>query len=297
MPINSLRRESGIVWMLWRFVWGPINLFMAFFPLAVLNLMQFPSLLLLPFSRSAYRAYNRVVAYMIWGWWAWGVQTLVGLKVIVTGDDIPKKENAIVICNHQGMSDILVLLCISFASGCISYTTWLAKDAIKYVPGLGWGLAFLETVFLKRDWMSDEKNIRATFARFVDEKVPIWLIMFPEGTRMTPAKHEKSVALSKEKGTHEFKHLLYPRPRGFSAAVLGLRDHIDAVYSVTIGYENGAPTLTQLIRGDHDRVHAHVKRFPVAVLPEKMEDISNWLVDDFVNSDEALKEFNAKNRF
>ena len=149
MRINDLHSDSLLGRVFWRGVWGPINLVFAFAPLLTLNLLQFPSLLVLPFSKRLFRSYNRIPAALVWGWWAWGAQHLVGLKVHFSGDDVPEGENAVVICNHQGMGDILVLVCLALRKKRIGDLKWIVKDVLKYVPGLGWGMLFLECVFIK----------------------------------------------------------------------------------------------------------------------------------------------------
>lgn len=40
---------------------------------------------------------------------------------------------------------------------------WMVKDIIKYVPGVGWGMLFLDCIFVKRDWTTDKESIRKTF--------------------------------------------------------------------------------------------------------------------------------------
>ena len=42
------------------------------------------------------------------------------------------------------------------------------------------------------------------------------LLLFPEGTRFTPEKHEASLEVSRKKGYPELKHHLLPRTKGFA---------------------------------------------------------------------------------
>lgn len=297
MKINALRREHGLAGFLWKTVWGPVNVILAFLPLLSLNLLQFPSLLLLPFSKKAFRRYNRGCAFVVWGWWAFGVRRLVGLEVTVAGDELPRGENAIVIGNHQGMADILLILCLALDKGSLSSATWMAKDVLKYVPGLGWGMAFLDTIFLRRNWMDDADTIKATFAKIVDNNVPIWLISFPEGTRSTVSKMQSSQAYAKSQGKLVTDHVLLPRPKGFAASVQGLRQHVTAVYSVTLGYEGSVPSLIEVMRGDVDRSHIHVRRFAISGLPEEEAALSEWLQAEFREKDKLLAHFYAAGEF
>jgi 1-acyl-sn-glycerol-3-phosphate acyltransferase len=291
VKITELCPQSGFPKLLWEYVWGPINLVIAFGPLMICNFMQFPSLLLLPFSKKAFRQYNRIVAFLIWGGWAWSVQRLIGLKVIITGENLPNKEDAVVICNHQDMGDILILLCLALQKGRTADLKWIVKDILKYVPGLGWGMVFLECIFIKRRGFGDEARITKTLDRFSKDKVPLWMVLFPEGTRFTKEKQQKSIAYAKRRGRQPNQHLLMPRTKGFTTTVDRLKNHVKAVYSITIGYEGKVPKLTHIIRGDVQRVHCHVRRFPLADLPSETEALSDWLHEEFKIKDQLMDGF------
>lgn len=297
MRVNDLHVDSGVGKLLWLGVWGPINLVFAFLPLLALNLLQFPSLLVLPFSKRLFRAYNRIPAMLIWGWWAWAVEHIVGLKVHFSGDDVPAAENAVVIANHQGMGDILVLLCLAIRKKRIGDLKWIVKDGLKYVPGLGWGMLFIECVFLKRAWAKDETRIIHAFKKYKDAEIPVWMMMFPEGTRFTPAKLAASQTFATKAGLTPYRRLLIPRTKGFSTAVNGLRTHVSAVYSVTIGYPGKAPSLVSLIRGDVKEVSCHVRRHPIASLPEDDKALADWLMRDFREKDALMTHFEAQGTF
>lgn len=286
--ISHLQPSSRFGLALWRYVWGPLSLLLAFGPLVFLNLLQFPSLALLPFSKPAYRQYNRACAFAVWGWWAWGVQRLVGLNIDFEGDEVPERENALVISNHQGMGDIIILLCLGLRKKRISDIKWMAKDVLKYVPGIGWGMQFLGCVFLKRRWAQDEAAIAASFAKYKRDNTPLWFVIFPEGTRFAEKKRQASGEYARANRLEPYEHVLVPRSKGFAAAVAGLREHVDAVYSITINYPGGAPSLAELIRGDVRHVRCHVRRVPMADVPRKAETLRQWLLDDFRKKDKYL---------
>ena len=96
-------------------------------------------------------------------------------------------------------------------------------------------------IFVKRAWTRDKATILATFSRILENRVPIWLISFVEGTRFTPDKLIRSQQWAAEKGVFQPHHVLTPKVKGFVASIEGLRPHLDAVYDVTIGYVEGAP--------------------------------------------------------
>ena len=81
------------------------------------------------------------------------------------------------------------------------------------------------------------------------------------------------------------------------ATVAGLRDHLDAVYDITIGYEDGIPTLWQYILGCVQRIHVHAERFPMADMPTSDEALRDLLFGRFRAKDELLEHFYATGGF
>ncbi|MCD6496817.1 MAG: acyltransferase [Deltaproteobacteria bacterium] len=261
------------------------------------NAAQVASLVVYPFSKKKFRFLNKTVAASFWGMCVVVADKIYGTHIVMTGDDVPYGENAICIANHQQMTDIPYIFFLALAKGRLGDLKWMAKNIIKYVPGVGWGLLFLDTVFLDRDWASDEEHIRATFANLTQNDVPTWLISFPEGTRITPKKLEKSQQYAKSKKLPELKHLLLPRTKGFVASMVGLREHVRAVYDFTLGYEAGVPTLWQFIEGFTRVAHLHVRRYPIEELPTDHESLSSWIMDRYVEKDALLDEFYRTGHF
>jgi 1-acyl-sn-glycerol-3-phosphate acyltransferase len=168
---------------------------------------------------------------------------------------------------------------------------WFVKAPIKYVPGIGWGMAFLDCLFVERDWAADRASIEHTFESLVKGDVPVWLISFVEGTRITPKKLTASQNYARDKGLEPTQHVMLPRTKGFVATVTGLRDHVAAVYDVTIGYPDGVPTMWQYVKGASRQAHLHVRRFAVESLPQGEAELSNWLIDRYREKDDLLEHF------
>ena len=261
------------------------------------NLAQTSSLAIRPLSRRTFRRINRFAANTWWGWCVdWG-EGLHGARVVWTGDDPPVEENAIVLSNHQQMSDIPFLMFLARDKKRLGDMKWMVKDPVKYVPGIGWGMAFLDCVFVKRNWAEDRSTIEATFARLTRDRVPVWLLSFPEGTRITPRKHAKSLAYAAKTGKRALDHLLLPRTKGFVATVHGLRGLVTAVYDVTIGYPDGVPSLWQYVQGFAPRAHLHVRRFPIESLPQTDDELRHWLTERFAEKDQLLSRFRDSGSF
>jgi lysocardiolipin and lysophospholipid acyltransferase len=296
-PLNKFHRQTGWQNLVWNYVWGPANILLSFGPLLLLNICQMLGLVLYPISKPAYRKFQRSIAFAIWGWWGFAVQRICGLEVVVSGDVISEKENAIVICNHQEMADIIVILCYAFNNGTVTRTTWMAKNIIRYVPGIGWGLSFLDTVFLKRNWARDEAGIRSTFSKIIENQIPIWMTSFPEGTRISSEKLAKSQEFARSRQQPVMNHVLSPRSLGFTATLTGLAGHVSAVYSLTIGYKDRIPGLAEIIRGDVKQVWLHVRRIPISEIPSEKVKSAKWLNQEFQIKDALLDFFRKHGSF
>jgi 1-acyl-sn-glycerol-3-phosphate acyltransferase len=261
------------------------------------NALQTASLVLLPLSRRRFRSFNRWAANTWWGWCVSLGELFYDIKILVTGDEVPPAENAIVIANHQQMPDITFLMAYAKSKGRLGDLKWFVKDPIKYIPGVGWGMLFLDCVFVDRRWAKDGASIERTFSRLKRDRVPLWLISFVEGTRIRSAKVASSRSYANEHGLKPLEHVLIPRTKGFVATVTGLRDHVDAVYDITIGYEQGVPTLWQYIKGYARVAHFHVRRYPIEQLPSDDEALSRWLMQIFEEKDALLERFYRQGSF
>jgi 1-acyl-sn-glycerol-3-phosphate acyltransferase len=277
-----------------RAVFVAVFLFAALFGLHAVQLL---SILLFPFSRRAFRAVNRAMANAWWGLCVQLMERFHKVEVFITGDVVPSREEAVLISNHSSMVDIPAIFSLALRKGRLGDLKWMVKDVLKWVPGIGWGMVFLGCIFLKREWAKDREHVRATFSLLRDESIPSWLICFPEGTRMTPPKLQKSQAYAANAGIRVPNNLMVPRTKGFAASVTGLRGHAAAVYDVTIAYPDGVPGITDLISGTVRSFHLHVRRHPLEVLPDDNEGLSVWLHERFVEKDDLLDAFKAEGRF
>jgi lysocardiolipin and lysophospholipid acyltransferase len=287
MPLEPLKDTSGPLAGLR----GLGLLAIGFGTLLPINLIQLSSLALLPFSRKAFRAVNRWCADSWWGLCVTGAERINGSRVVFTGDDVPMRENALLVVNHQQMPDITAVMKFCRTKDRLGDMKFFVKKQLKWVPGMGWGMQFLDCLFIDRDWASDREQIERTFSRLVNDNVPVHLVSFVEGTRLTLAKLAAAQDYARAHGLYIPRHVLVARTKGFAASVEGLRSHISAVYDLTIAYEHAVPTLWQYIKGLVDRIHVHVRRFPVADLPATADDLRQWLQDRWQEKDELLDHF------
>ncbi len=265
---------------------GWFTIFLICVLLIPINVSQFSTLLLLPFSRKGFMRANMGIKGFYCGTVARAAQWC-GNVLIVTGDR-PRQENSIVFANHQSMIDIILLWMWSLEGQTIGWIKWFAKDVLKYVPGLGWGMMFVNTLFVKREWAKDANSIRATFAKLRRENLPTWLVIFPEGTRMKPAKFASSRAYAARKGLPIFDHVLLPRGKGIHACIQGMSGQLSAVYDVTIQYDGGIPSIIQYFTVGGYTARFHAIRYEVAAIPDRERDLNNWLLEIFTRKDKLM---------
>lgn len=262
-----------------------------------INLLQMASLVLFPFSKKGFEKANLAFAYTYWKFCRILLEDIYQIRVVITGDSLPQGESVLLFCNHQQMPDILALMPLADRYGRLADMKWFAKDVIKYIPGIGWGMLFLHCIFLKRNWTADAHRVNATFSRLLSSGLPYWLISFSEGTRITEDKRQASQAFAKKSGLPVLENVLLPRPKGFAVAVEAFRGRADAVYDVTLGYLPGIPNLWQFLKGRLREVHIHVRRFPMSQLPQGEKELSSWLIARFVEKDHSMRAFRETGSF
>ncbi len=258
------------------------------------NFLQMLSLLILPFHPHAFRKINRFIADSWFGILRWTIEVPLRIKVLTTGDTLPWQENAFVIANHQAMADIPILGCVAHPSGRKGDFKWFVKDPIKWVPGVGWGLLFLDCLFVKRNWTADKNKVIEIFKKIRTNNIPFWVISFLEGTRSTPQKILKSQAFAKKQNLPPLRHVLLPRTKGFEATLDGLGDKIQAIYDITIAYEGSAPSLLKFFFYP-TKIYVHKRRY--TTWPQENSARAAWALERFQEKDKLLDFFKNRGRF
>ncbi|PIE89243.1 MAG: hypothetical protein CR997_12390 [Acidobacteria bacterium] len=297
----SDRKPLSIPYPKWKQIWLTCRgLFWSFWLIVSLltcNALQTFSLLVWPFSKRFFRRINQAMAHFWWTFFITVVEKKNKIKVTFWGQDVPEKEHVILISNHQCMADIPTVMTLARRKQRIGDLKFFVKDIIKYVPGVGWGMLFLDCLFVKRTWSADRESISQTFRNISRYKVPIWLVSYLEGTRFTAKKLISSRKFAAKAGHWMPEHVLLPRTKGFVATVQGLRDCVSAIYDLTIGYPDGVPTLWQIISGFVPSLHIHISRTAIVDIPTDPAEISNWVMEQFKKKDQLMSFFSQHGVF
>lgn len=268
-------------------------------PLAALilfiNFLQICTLLLWIFSKPLFRRTNEKISE----YW-WNINHWVNVKFLRKSfhfhnlESIPLGENAVLIANHQSMTDVIALLVLADIKEAGDRTKFFVKDVLKYVPGIGWSMHFLNFIFLKRNWHSDAALINQTFRTIREEKIPFWMFNFPEGTRSTPKKIASSQNFAKQKSLPVLNHVLLPRTKGVFATLQGLQKQFEALYDITIAYDGTAPTLLEFYFCETKPITVYVERFSKSQIATEEEAFSLWMRERFVQKDKLLASLSGK---
>jgi len=186
-------------------------------------------------------------------------------------DGLDRNGSYVVTCNHRSWVDILVLQrCFNRRIPLLRF--FLKRELIR-VPFLGMAWWALDFPFVRRHSREelekrpdlrgrDLENARKACEKF--RTVPVAMMTFPEGTRYSERKRDRSHS--------PFRNLLKPRIGGLGQVLYALGDRLDALIDVTIVYpvEEGtgaAPSFWDLLTGKVPRVVAQARRIEI---PEEL---------------------------
>ncbi|XP_070557127.1 1-acyl-sn-glycerol-3-phosphate acyltransferase epsilon-like [Ptychodera flava] len=243
-----------------------------------------------------YSCYQRMVVFFY--------EHYTGLEVVLYGDVdcLEKKENVIYICNHQSTIDWIVSDLVSIRQGSLGHLRYVLKDGLKYFPLYGAYFAMHGGVYVKRSGQFKTDTFTKRLEKFPKHNIPLWLVIFPEGTRYNPELPDvikKSQGFAYSSGLTVLNQVLTPRVKATAASLHELRNYIDAVYDCTIAYEwkdenfqrKPGPGMTDFLTGCCSRVHVHIRRVKVEDVPVDTNECRQWLHDAFEEKDIMLEDF------
>jgi len=258
-------------------------------------LLACPLLFLLPVSAAAYRFSVDWIGTLWFKLCIWGLEYFWGIEVVFSGDAIPKRESAILISNHPTRLDWMFLWMFIYRLGALRMEKIILKASLKNVFGFGWAMQAFHYVFLQRKWEDDQSIMKQTFAYFRSLRTPIQILLYPEGSDLSPSNKEKDQTFSREKKIEVFEHLLHVRTKGWELLLEELRGNVSAVYDITVAYPDVLPQTEQfLLSGNMPKhIHIHVQRYSISALPKQLSQCSQWLQERWSEKESRLKQFYA----
>ncbi|KAI7886082.1 acyltransferase-domain-containing protein [Lichtheimia hyalospora FSU 10163] len=267
-----------------------------------LQVVQVTSFLLRPFSEKLLVRINSRLVGIMWTAMQYIFERRQKARITYSGDRLPDKESAIVISNHRSWTDFYLLHSVAIRRGMLSNCKYFVKDSLKWLPFFGWGMWLADFLFVRRNWLRDQRRIQNTFSNIKRLQTPVWITSFVEGTRFSPVKLRECQAFEKERGFTIMCNVLLPRTKGFVTCINAFRfSHVKYVYDFTICYShqlqdnttefNVAPDMVRVhVRelGDEYEFHVNVRRYPIEELPNEDEQLAAWLRQRYVEKDQLL---------
>ncbi|XP_054011637.1 1-acyl-sn-glycerol-3-phosphate acyltransferase gamma-like [Hylaeus anthracinus] len=288
----SILKESTIVHLMFAITFFTSGVIMNFFQC----LLYFG---LRPLSKYFYRKIGYYLCYAYFSqlvcmaeWWSGSDFVLYAEK-----EDFEKyfgREHVLLLMNHRFEIDWLTGWVFCERVGVLGNCKAYAKKAIQFIPTLGWGLKFAESIFLERNWEKDKQIIGNQIAELGNYPDSIWLLLNAEGTRFTKRKLEASQKFSQEKGLPVLKYHLTPRTKGFTASVPHMRGKFPAIYDVQLHFNEDnpvKPTITNLLLGKRVEGHMIIRRIPLEEVPDGDEAAAEWLYKLYERKDRLAESF------
>ncbi|XP_032628475.1 1-acyl-sn-glycerol-3-phosphate acyltransferase epsilon isoform X3 [Chelonoidis abingdonii] len=158
-------------------------------------------------------------------------------------------------------------------------------------------------IYVKRSARFNEKEMRNKLQAQVKAETPMYLVIFPEGTRYNPEMPKviaDSQLFADKEGLAVLKHVLTPRVKATHVAIDSMKNYLDAVYDVTVAYEGTvdhkgqrkvAPSMTEFLCKECPKIHIYLDRIELKDIPEEQMYMRRWLHERFEIKDKLLIEF------
>ncbi|KAK6430769.1 hypothetical protein LTR95_013076 [Oleoguttula sp. CCFEE 5521] len=220
--------------------------------------------------------------------------------------DFPRR--LVMIANHQLYTDWLVLWWSAYTAGHHGHFYIVLKDALGKIPMIGSGIRFFGWILLSRRWESDKSSLERGLAHLSKASMPMWLLIFPEGTNLTKRSSAISRKWAEKNGLQCSDLTLLPRSRGLLACLQGLEVTVEWVYDCTIAYDgiprgqDGQDLFNLKTLYGQGRAapftHAHWRRFAINKIPLRdAEAFDRWLLERWAEKAELLEHFRAHGGF
>jgi len=252
-----------------------------------------------PFSPTLYRQINYYLSYalncqvvFVAEWWSGSDPQIFADASIV--QRYFAKEHALVIMNHGCEVDWIMGWVVGERLGVLGNVKAYIKKVLQYAPVLGWTWKLQEFVCLERNWEKDRKTLPPQLSNLGDYIDPIWLCIWPEGTRFNKEKYEASMEVAKSKGMPLLKHHLLPRTKGFVSSIPHLKGKFKAIYDWIVVVDKDCanePSTFSLLKGKEIKTVSMIRRIPIEEVPNDEEGAAQWLHKLFQDRDKLMDNY------
>ncbi len=220
-----------------------------------------------------------------------GALGLYGMKVEVEGDEVLDGRPMLLLMRHVSVGD--GLLAVRYVNSAHGYRLrFVVKRELLWDPCLDIVGGRIPNAYVRRDGADSAREVARVRALGDALRAQEGVIVFPEGTRFSPARRERALQRLAEEGrtpllerARHLKRSLPPRPGG----VLGLlaqNPNLDVVVCGHVGLEEGT-RLTSFLRGEliGETLRLRFWRFSASDLPLDAEARLAWLYERWAEMD------------
>uniref|UniRef100_A0A8D0BXA1 Phospholipid/glycerol acyltransferase domain-containing protein n=1 Tax=Salvator merianae TaxID=96440 RepID=A0A8D0BXA1_SALMN len=214
-------------------------------------------------------------------------ENYTGVQIFLYGDLPKTKENVVVISNHQSTVDWIVADILAIRQNALGHVRYVLKDGLKWLPLYGWYLSQHGGIYVKRSAKFNEKKMRNKLQAQMKAETPMYLVIFPEGTRYNPEQSKviaDSQSYAEKEGLAVLKHVVTPRVKATHVAVDSMKKYLNAIYDITVAYED-------FLCKECPRIHIYFDRIELKDIPEEQMYMRRWLHERFEIKDKLLIEF------
>ncbi|KAJ3399889.1 hypothetical protein CcCBS67573_g04192 [Chytriomyces confervae] len=199
--------------------------------------------------------------------------------LVITGDwmQMSSSDKTIVMSNHQIYPDWVYLWLLAWFRNCHADFRVMMIKVLALIPFMGQGMQLFEFILLNQKADKDLKIIADNLSTARnDVGLPLWMLIFPEGTLNTPGNIVRSKKYAEKMGiSNHPNHCILPKSLGLFHSIENLRPK--DLFDVTVGYSGVRmdqvpynvllPDKVFLEDGYPRQVHIHVARHRVPEIP------------------------------
>lgn len=263
--------------------------------------MLTPALPLLLVKPAWFRRYEEICFAVGLGFSSFVIEMVWGVKFVASGDPL-RDERTLSIMNHRTNFDWLFYWDFMGLYSDTRRLKIMLKAVLRSVPGFGWIAQLSLYTFLRRKF-EDDRIILYRMLRLY-ATMPGYqyhCLLFPEGTVLSANTKASSDRWAEKFNLQRYEYVIHPRTTGLVYCLRTLRSFqgLDAVYDVTMAYLEG-PVVNKLglFRGQPpSEVHFHVRRIPIASVPEGDAAIEKWCQGLWTEKEAMLAAFHKDRKF
>jgi 1-acyl-sn-glycerol-3-phosphate acyltransferase len=237
--------------------------------------------------RSADRERWLALNYAIQSAWARALlgaaARIFALRIVVEGGERVLPGPLLVLPRHASLVDVL-LPCVEIVARRALRLRWVLKRELLADPCFDVAGHRLPNVFVDRNAAESGPEVDAIATLAADLRARDGVLIYPEGTRATPAKRARALARLREGGhtdraerLADLAHVLPPRPGG-ALALLAAAPHADVLIVGHAGLD-GLAEVRDLVSGRlvGRTVTVRFWRHAAASVPREQEPALAWL--------------------